>query len=81
MCYPVTVEINQLSSIAAWFRWTCSISFSKVTVYLLRPPVTFKWKLGQEVKIRKNWLAGGGFLEDAIASSSNIIVKFSGLIN
>lgn len=55
--------------------------FSKVTVYLLRPLMTFKWKLGQEVKIRKNWLAGGGFLQDAIASSSDIIVKFSGLIN
>lgn len=75
------MEINQLSSIAAWFRCTCSLLFSKVTIYLLGPLVTFKWKLGQKVKIRKNWLAGGGALQEAIASSSNIIVKVSGLIN
>lgn len=81
MCYPEIVEINQLSSIAAWLRCTCGMFFSKVTVYLLGPLVTFQWKLGQEMKIRKNCLTGGSLLQDAIASSSNIIVKFSGLIN
>lgn len=70
------MEINQLSSIAAWFRCTCSFLFSKVTVCLLGPLVTCKWKLGQEVKIRKNWLAGEGLLQDGLACSSNIIVKF-----
>lgn len=70
------MEINQLSSIDAWFRCTCSFLFSKVTVYLLGALVTCKWKLGQEVKIRKNWLAGGGLLQDGLASSPNIIVKF-----
>lgn len=38
--------------------------------------MTCKWKLGQEVKIRKNWLAGEDLLQDGLASSPNIIVKF-----